>query len=168
MADTPMEIERKFLIAYPDEAQLLAQPGCSKTEIAQTYLTPAPDGAERRVRKRGLDGAYTYTCTEKIFLTPVRRVEREREISEEEYTVLLQEQRPEMRTLYKTRYAIPYEGLICEVDVYPDILDWAVLEIEFPEEGMELPMPPFVTVLREVTGVREYGNAYLARRQKDE
>ena len=168
MEKIPMEIERKFLIAYPDEAQLLAQPGCSKTEIAQTYLTPAPDGAERRVRKRGLDGAYTYTCTEKIFLTPVRRVERERELSEAEYTELLKHTNPEMNTLYKTRYAIPHEGLICEVDVYPDILDWAVLEIEFKDESMTLPLPPFVKVIRDVTGVREYSNAYLARRQKDE
>ncbi len=168
MQKEPLEIERKFLIAYPDTALLEAQPGCSKTEIAQTYLTPAPDGAERRVRKRGAGGVYTCTCTEKIFLTPVRRIEREREISEAEYEALLQERNPEYDTLYKTRYAIPYAGLVCEIDIYPFISDWAVMEIEFEEEGTSLPVPPFVQVLKEVTGVKEYGNAYLARRKKDE
>lgn len=168
MQGVPLEIERKFLIAYPDTALLEAQPGCSKTEIAQTYLSPAPDGAERRVRRRGLNGVYTYTCTEKIFLTPVRRVEREREISEAEYEVLLKEKKEEYDTLYKTRYAIPFAGLVCEVDVYPFISDWAVMEIEMEEEETALSMPPFVQVLKEVTGVKEYGNAYLARRKTNE
>ena len=154
MQNEPLEIERKFLIAYPDMALLEAQSGCNKTEIAQTYLTPASDGAQRRVRKRGADGVYTYTCTEKIFITPVRRIEREREISEAEYEALLKECSPEYDTLYKTRYAIPYAGLVCEIDVYPFISDWAVLEIELEEEGTILPMPPFVQVLKEVTGVK--------------
>lgn len=168
MQEGPLEIERKFLIAYPDTALLEAQPGCSKTEIAQTYLTPAPDGAERRVRKRGLDGVYTYTCTEKIFITPVRRIERECEISEAEYEALLQARKPEYDTLHKTRYAIPFAGLICEVDVYPFIRDWAIMEIEMKDEETALSMPPFVQVLKEVTGVKEYGNAYLARRNTNE
>lgn len=168
MAEIPMEIERKFLIEYPSEAALLQLPGANKTEITQTYLTPAPDGAERRVRKRGLDGCFTYTCTEKIFLTPVRRVERERCISEAEYEALLKERNPKLRTLYKTRYAVPFEGLICEIDVYPHIADWAVMEIEFQDESMRLPTPPFVKIIREVTGVKEYSNAYLAGGNEDE
>lgn len=166
--DMPLEIERKFLIAYPHAADLLKQNGCSKTEIAQTYLTPAADGAERRVRMRGADGKYVYTYTEKVFLSAVRRIEREREISEAEYERLLCEADASMRTLKKYRYCIPYGEVVCEIDVYPGITDWAVLEIELRDEAQEIRLPTFVKVIREVTGEKQYSNKYLARRRNDE
>jgi len=52
----PMEIERKFLIEYPDTSWLESQPDCAKIEIIQTYLN-AKDGDEIRVRQRGSGGA---------------------------------------------------------------------------------------------------------------
>lgn len=166
--DMPLEIERKFLIAYPCEADLLGQNGCSKTEIAQTYLTPGADGAQRRVRMRGADGHYVYTYTEKVFLSAVRRIEREREIDKEEYEKLLCEADDSMRTLHKFRYCIPHGDVVCEIDVYPGITDWAVLEIELCDEAQEIKLPIFVKVIREVTGEKQYSNKYLARRKENE
>ena len=46
----PYEIERKFLIEYPDVSALEKLPNCQRVEIIQTYLT-APDGEESRVRQ---------------------------------------------------------------------------------------------------------------------
>ena len=168
MTDRPLEIERKFLIEYPDDAMLCALPGCDKTEIAQTYLTPAADGAERRVRMRGADGNYVYTYTEKVFLSAVRRIEREREIDKAEYEKLLCEADESMHTLQKYRYCIPHGDVVCEIDVYPDIADWAVLEIELHDEAQEINLPTFVQVIREVTGEKAYSNKYLARRKENE
>ena len=53
----PYEIERKFLIEYPDVAWLEAQPNCHRVEIIQTYLT-SPGGEEIRVRQRGDDALH--------------------------------------------------------------------------------------------------------------
>ncbi len=168
MTDMPLEIERKFLIKHPEDAALCALPGCDKTEIAQTYLTPAADGAERRVRMRGADGNYVYTYTEKVFLSAVRRIEREREIDKEAYEKLLCEADDSMHTLKKYRYCIPHGDVVCEIDVYPAITDWAVLEIELCDEAQEIHLPEFVNVIREVTGEKAYSNKYLARRKENE
>ena len=60
----PYEIERKFLIEYPDIAWLESLPNCSKIDVLQTYLT-AKDGEERRIRQRGCEGHYLYFKTTK-------------------------------------------------------------------------------------------------------
>jgi CYTH domain-containing protein len=51
------EIERKFLIAFPDESKLAAMEGCRVYEIEQIYL-PTPKGISERVR-RVYDGEKT-------------------------------------------------------------------------------------------------------------
>ena len=48
----PYEIERKFLIEYPDIHWLESIPNCKRVEIIQTYLK-ADEGEEVRVRQRG-------------------------------------------------------------------------------------------------------------------
>ena len=55
------EIERKFLIEYPDLEILEKYP---KSEIAQTYLK-TNDGFTSRVRARTTDGVTKYIFTEK-------------------------------------------------------------------------------------------------------
>ena len=48
----PYEIERKFLIEYPDIKLLESMPNCRKVEIIQTYLKSEND-EEVRIRQRG-------------------------------------------------------------------------------------------------------------------
>ena len=62
------EIERKYLIRYPDTDHLAAQPGCEVWEITQIYLEDGEDGLTRRVRNvlvggEPLDPEKTYTLT---------------------------------------------------------------------------------------------------------
>lgn len=52
----PFEIERKFLIKYPDIKWLEEMPNCQRVEIIQTYLNSS-NGDEVRVRQRGADGS---------------------------------------------------------------------------------------------------------------
>ena len=58
----PYEIERKYLIEYPDIKWLESNPSCQRIEIIQTYLNSAA-GEEVRVRQRGIDGNYIYFQT---------------------------------------------------------------------------------------------------------
>ena len=158
------EIERKFLIKYPDVDYLLAMDNCQPTQIEQTYLKSAPN-EERRVRKRGWDGDCTYTKTTKSDTNdPARRIESEEVISPEEYHHLLAEADPNRATIIKTRYLIRNEnGQNLEIDTYPESNDRAVLEIELPSVDAKIDIPPFIEVIREVTGDKRYKNSQLAK-----
>ena len=71
-------------------------------------------------------------------------------------------------TLRKTRWCMLYAGRVLEIDVYPFWEHTAVLEIELPDEGAPVSIPPQIRVLREVTADRRLKNAVLAQRIPDE
>lgn len=159
----PFEIERKFLIEYPDLAWLERQPNCHKVDIIQTYLLSA-DGEEVRIRQRGENGSYTYYLTKKRPVTAVRRVEIERRLTQREYLSLLMEADPSLHPIRKTRYCLTWDDQYFELDVYPFWNDRAILEIELSDEAAEIRFPKELKVLREVTGDEEYRNYSLAKR----
>lgn len=159
----PYEIERKFLIAYPDLAKLEKLPNCQRVEIIQTYLT-APDGEESRVRQRGADGNYIYIQTTKKMVSDVKRVEVERRLTKDEYLRLLMDADPDCRPIRKTRYCLTYDNQYFEIDVYPFWDHQAILEIELSNEEAEIRFPAELKVIREVTEDDSFKNASLAKR----
>ena len=84
----PFEIERKFLIYYPNLKELDNMPNCTKVDITQTYLKSIDD-TERRIRARGIDGDYLYYLTEKKKVSNMKRIETERKLTQDEYLELL-------------------------------------------------------------------------------
>lgn len=158
----PLEIERKFLIAYPDVAQLSALDGCRVREITQTYLLC--DSGTLRVRKTVCGGKTTYHVTQKRRISALARVEDEKEISGETYTELLRCADGTRTPIVKTRYAFPAGKHTAEVDIFPFWRDRAILEIELQSEDEPYEIPPFLSVIKEVTGDRRYTNASLAKR----
>ena len=159
------EIERKFLIQYPDVTLLESWPGMTRFEMVQTYLLSAP-GDEVRVRQRTENGNSQWFHTVKQG-EGIKRQEAEREITREEYQALLTQADPTKRVLHKTRYCLPYRGKLLEVDLYPFWQDQAVLEVELEQEDDLISIPPELTVLREVTGDAAYKNAVLAKTDKE-
>ena len=158
----PMEIERKFLIGYPDVAMLEKLPNCQRVEIIQTYLT-APEGEESRVRQRGCDGSYVYFQTTKRTVTGLKRVEVERRLSQDEYLRLLMDASPDCRPIRKTRYCLTHENQYFEIDVYPFWKDRAIMEIELSSEDTPIRFPDFLEIIRDVTEDPAYKNSALAR-----
>ena len=158
----PLEIERKFLIEYPDITELEKLPNCQRVEIIQTYLT-APEGEESRVRQRGIDGNYVYFQTTKKKVTDLKRVEVERRLSKDEYLRLLMDADPNCRPIRKTRYCLTSENQYFEIDVYPFWQDKAIMEIELPNETAQIRFPKQVKVIKEVTDDDSYKNASIAR-----
>lgn len=156
------EIERKFLIEYPDITILEDYPSSSKSEIAQTYLK-TDDGFTSRVRKRTANGVVRYIFTEKKRITDVRCIENERELGREEYEDLLRLADPERMTVYKTRYCLPFNGKVVEVDIYPFWNDRAIAEVELESEEENVLLPDFIKVIRDVTSERAYKNASIAK-----
>ena len=157
----PLEIERKFLIEYPDIAWLQSLPNCSRIDIIQTYLT-APEGEERRVRQRGHDGHYLFTMTTKRALTGMKRIEVEKRLTKDEYLAALMETDVTRRQIRKTRYCLTWGIQYFEIDVYPFWDDKAIVEIELSDENEPIDFPPQLHVIREVTDDPAYKNAELA------
>jgi len=158
----PLEVERKFLINYPDTTTLESLPNCRRIEIIQTYLK-SPSGEEARVRQRGYDGSYIYIHTAKRNISGLKRVEIERRLSKDEYLRLLMDADPECRPIRKTRYCLTYENQYFEIDLYPFWKDKAIMEIELSDENAAISFPGFIKVIREVTDDENYKNATLAK-----
>ena len=158
----PFEIERKFLIEYPDISWLESLPNCKKLEIIQTYLT-SPEGDEVRVRQRGSDGHYIYFKTIKRKVSGVKRVEIERRLTQAEYLKLLMEADTKKRQIRKDRYCLTFGNQYFEIDVYPFWNDKAIVELELSDEGIEPRFPEEIKVIKEVTDDESYKNASLAK-----
>jgi CYTH domain-containing protein len=158
----PLEIERKFLVEYPDIEKLHTLPECASVSISQTYLR-AGEGEERRVRKRGTDGSYMYYLTTKSQGDGSVRTEIETRITKEQYESLLGEADGCRGTVDKTRFCILHHQSYIEIDVYPFWSDRAIAEIELCSQDDEFEIPEYIKVIKEVTGESEYKNSSLAK-----
>ena len=153
-----LEIERKFLIEYPDCNFLLSLEKLRALNITQTYLLD-----DSRIRAIEENGETTYIKTVKKHITELVREEREWEISEEEYFSLLKNKKQGTNTIEKTRYAVEIGGAVYEIDVFGFWNDRAFLEIELEDENQQIEIPDFIKVIKEVTFDSRYKNYSLAK-----
>lgn len=153
------EIEKKFLIEYPDLASLQKYRPF-KAEISQTYLLCAV--GSHRIRKRGTNGIFTYFETLKIRVTGSCAEETENVISEAQYDELMKNADPNKSTIVKDRYCFLYDGQYFELDVFPFWNDKAFLELELKSENQKFTLPPEIKVVEDVSDDYHYKNSYLA------
>ncbi len=158
---TPFEIERKFLIKYPNLASLEQNPNCEKVEIIQTYLK-SDSSEEVRVRQRGVNGSYTYTKTTKKLVNNLKRIEIEKRISQTEYLNLLMDADTTKRQIRKTRYCLVHNNQYFEIDIYPFWNNQAIMEIELNNENQTIEFPPNIEIIKEVTDDENYKNYNIA------
>lgn len=156
------EIERKYLIAYPDVRVLEAFEGVRISRLVQTYLVAA-DGVALRVRRVEDADGVRYIETAKRRVSDMRVLEEERVLTREEYEALLLRADTKRRPIAKTRYALPYDGHVVEVDVYDFWQDRATAEVELASEDEAFSLPDCLRVIREVTTDARYKNVNLAR-----
>jgi len=158
----PYEIERKYLIEYPDIKWLESLPNCQRIEIIQTYLKSDND-EEVRIRQRGFEGHYIYFKTTKRTISSIKRVEIEKRLTEREYLRLMMNADTTRRQIRKDRYCLIYDNQYFEIDVYPFWSDKAIAEIELNDENAEIKFPEKIKVIKEVTDDEAYKNASLAK-----
>lgn len=145
------EIERKFLVRmvyWPADLVRVT------SDIEQTYLK---DGS--RIRSR--DGAYTKT---RKVGTGLSRSEVEIKLDECQHSIyLLNDTDPTRETIRKWRTTFLYDGQYFELDEFHDRHKglW-ILEIELDRDDQEVRLPPWVDVVKEVTGDAAYSNSSLA------
>ena len=144
-----IEIEHKYLVA-DDSYKRMAT---GSVDIVQGYLNRNPD---RTVRIR--------TMGQKGFITVKgrnhgnQRLEFEYEIPGHDAAEILKLAEPGL--VEKTRYFVPFDGLIWEVDEFHGSLNGVVVaEVELPSDSHVYDKPPFIGV--EITGDPAYYNSNL-------
>ena len=162
MMNTPVEIERKYVILLPDIEVISREGGYTVSEIRQTYLLGAPH-VTHRVRMRTYPDRVVYTETKKVRIDKLSAFEDEREIDADEYESLLSLRDPATVTLTKTRHTFTYFGQTFEIDIYPEWQRTCIMETELKDRAEKAEMPPFIRVLAEVTGDKKYSNASMSR-----
>ena len=158
------EIERKFKIEYPDDAELAAMlsvPGAKSVSITQIYLV-SPTEESDRIRRSESGGIVRYRRTIKRGDGIVRE-EYENDITAEEYLRLVAESADvSLSPIKKTRVRMPTGNRILEIDLYDGFTDYAVAEVELESPDEDLPDMSAVRIIREVTGDPEWLNVSIA------
>lgn len=162
-----IETERKFIIEKPDIKILESQNAFTSSEIEQIYLLDSE--RTHRIRKRVFSfGKVEYTENTKRRISLMSSVEYEREIGENEYKELSKNIEPGSRPVIKRRITFEYLSKIFEIDIYPEWQRSCVLEVELEGEDEKIEFPPFIKIIEDVTGNREYSNHRMAYKFPEE
>ncbi len=150
-----IEIERKFLVSNLDEC---LQHHTNSKSIVQGYLSFDP---ARTVRIRKMDTRAFLSIKGKSNATGDTRLEWEKEIPENEATLLLDLCLG--GTIRKTRYLVPHQSHLFEVDVFLGKLQGLVIaEVELSTANEQVDLPTWIG--KEVTGDSRYFNSDLAKK----
>lgn len=156
------ELDKKYLIEYPNIKELENMKNCEKIEIIQTYLLGDKD-EEVRIRQRGKDGNYIYYKTIRKKVSDLEFLEVEKRLTKEEYLNMLMNADPDYRQIRKTRFCLMYNKTYYEIDIYPFWKDKALVEVEIQNKSNKVSLPPFLKVIKDVTGDENYKIYSLAK-----
>lgn len=147
-----LEIERKFLVKQlPRNLKQLRS-----ALIVQGYLATEMKGAQVRLRKKGNVCSLGFKRRRGS-----GREEREIRLTLKQFNLLWPG--TSGRRLRKTRYDMPWNGRVIEIDIYRGVhRGLAVAEVEFPNRRTcdRFKPPPWLG--REITGQKRYSNIRLA------
>lgn len=162
-----VEIERKYIIKMPDISLLSLQPEYTQSEILQIYL-PSKNGETHRIRYRKYADRKEFTETKKIHIDKMSSEEIEDFITEEQFSQLSKQLREGSVPLKKVRHTFVYLGNTIEIDIYPQWINTAIMEIELRDRAQKVELPPFIQIICEVTGNKAYSNSSMSRKFPDE
>lgn len=169
----PLEIEKKYIIKKPNIASIAKKWNVHfvAIDVEQIYLT-SRNGFQRRIRKGGQSGSYTYYICEKKEMRPGVRIEEGEKINDIAYQHYALKERDQRKDIIrKTRYYFVWESQYFELDIFKEperLKRLALLEIELEKENDPVFLPPFVEVIREVTRESKYTNYVLATHMERE
>ena len=151
-------------IAFPDEIRY------SKFEVDHDYiLRPDQDVSHQlRLRRRGLNGQFTYSYTLRYPDLHGQRVELKRLVNRREYFDLLLQRDPSTQTVTKKRYSFLYENQYYELDQFVNPHRGLYL-LEFhahKNATVEAMLPPWLKYEGEVTNNKLYSMYALAAAEK--
>lgn len=156
----PITEERKYIVTVTGEI-----PGTIDSHITQTYLVSDPDSEVRLRRRQWANGNTVNVHTTKKKIGTNRQVETERQVSNALYESLLMQADPYRHTINKYRKSFIWKGQYFELDTYEGQLKGLViLETKGITDTENVNFPPFIKVVRDITGNKDYYNYNLALR----
>ena len=162
-----MEIERRWLVEPPDSDLPRTS---SIYSIRQHYLTGYLTGSDpiRRIRctveLSNETAPPIYHYTEKRHIEKGIAEETEQQISFPEYLELSKHIDAERGYILKWRHKFVYRKQTFELDQFFKPKDLWILELELDSIDQKISLPPFLTIVREITGEAEFSNYHLAKR----
>jgi CYTH domain-containing protein/thymidylate kinase len=155
----PIEEERKYMVEISGEL-----PECTESIITQTYLVGDP-GVEIRLRRREWAGKFVNILTTKTNVSQTEELVTERQIANNLYESMLQQADPYRHTIHKLRKSFIWKGQYFELDSYRGALDGLIiLETKGIRCHEDVKFPPFLRVIKDITGNKDYYNYTLALR----
>ena len=156
----PVTEERMYMIELTGEL-----PECIESEITQTYLVADPD-CEVRLRRRSWGGEVVNVHKTKKRVSASEVLETERQVSNALYESLLQQADPYRSTIRKTRRSFIWKGQYFEIDFFHAPVDnLMILQTKGVAEQEDVNFPPFIKVIEDITGKKEYYNYNIALRR---
>lgn len=157
----PITEERKYIVEVVGEV-----PSAIDSDILQTYLVSDPDSEVRLRRRSWANGKQVNVHTIKKTINGKEQVETERQVSNALYESLLSQADPYRRPIRKKRCSFIWKGQYFELDSYLDQLEGTViLETKGIDSTEDVNFPPFIKVVKDITGNRNYYNYNLALRK---
>ena len=158
----PLEIERWFLVKPRSFTSLPIDKVV--VDIEQPYLLSSHPDEELRIRKRGIDGNSVAYLTQKLNRGDVR-IEDEMVIYHAEYSAHLLHRDKSRWIVRKKRCCFVWNEQYLELDHFTNPrFPFLKLECELTRSNQEVVIPPFLKVIKEVTGDPAYSNFMLAKK----
>lgn len=156
----PVSEERVYIVELTGEL-----PECVESEITQTYLVADPD-CEVRLRRRSWQGETVNVHKTKKRISSREVLETERQVSNALYESLLQQADPYRATIRKTRRSFIWKGQYFEIDTFHAPVDnLVILETKGVAQQESVNFPPFIRVIKDVTGNQQFYNYNIALRR---
>ena len=156
----PVSEDRVYIVELTGEL-----PECVESEITQTYLVADPD-CEVRLRRRSWQGETVNVHKTKKRISSREVLETERQVSNALYESLLQQADPYRATIRKTRRSFIWKGQYFEIDTFHAPVDnLVILETKGVAQQESVNFPPFIRVIKDVTGNQQFYNYNIALRR---
>jgi len=156
----PIEEERTYVVEIIGDL-----PESIESEIVQTYLVSDPT-SEVRLRRRSWHGEVVNVHKTKKRISDSEVLETERQVSNALYESLLQQADPYRSVIRKTRRSFIWRGQYFEIDTFHEPIDnLVILETKGVGSQEEVNFPPFIRVIKDVTGNPDYYNYNIALRK---
>jgi len=150
----------KFCIRGPLPQNEVFPSNFNDFEVVHHYLQTSRKGIQSRLRRRGRDGRYTYTCTVRRPEKAGQIVEVKSSLSKKEYENLLVHADPRHLPVFKTRRCFLFNNQQYQLDIYRDpchprcrgLLLLETFMTELSADDALARLPPFLNVYKNVTG----------------
>lgn len=153
----PVKEECKYIVEIVGQ-----MPESIESEITQTYLVADP-GCEVRLRRRRIYGQTINILTSMRYPSQTEKLITERQVNNSLYESMLQQADPYRATIRKHRRSFIWQGHYYELDTYVEPkADLMILETKGGLCQEEVCIPPFLKVVENITGNKNYYNYNLA------